>query len=303
MNFTFPRASIDDVLKSYGEYLALAHPPNFKRFQNTLVSSRESAIAEAMVFQILDQLRVNPQINDTVEAGGADFICNRGYRSGVLQRFAAPNIQDRFVVEATSLDIDAVTDRSGIPDEIEDLEGGPFSLLTLRNKVAAKAPQLANYDMPRVLAIASSHSGISALFNTATAEWFLTSPPKWRMPIDGGEVTQVIDLGSSVFLKPGPAGTIEACRQSISAILLVSIHGDRSCVCGILHPDPARPLSIGFLPTIPFVRLAKWPIAGGKLETEWVISEPEMHDFRHERIRPPKREPQGILLNVDPSNR
>ena len=77
-------------------------------------------IAEAVVFQMLDQLGVDPQINDTVQSGGADFICNASYRSPVLRRFAAPNPQDRFVVEATSLNLGAVTNRSGIPNEIED---------------------------------------------------------------------------------------------------------------------------------------------------------------------------------------
>jgi hypothetical protein len=301
-NWGLEPVSTDDVLGSYGEYLRMNHPANFDRFQRIRSASRESAFAEAVVFQMLDQLCVDPHINDTVQFGGADFICNGSYRSPVLRRLATPNPQDRFVVEATSLDLDAVANRSGIPNEVEDGQGRAFSLLThsVRNKAADKATQLANYDMPRVLAIASSHAGIATLFNTFAAQWCLVSNPKIMTPIGGGPATQITDLGSSVFLKTGPAGTIEVCRQSISAILLVSVHADRSCVCGILHPDPARTLNIRFLPNVPFIRITKWPIVDGSIETEWVIGEPEERLFRHQRVTLPELEPQGIVLSVDP---
>jgi hypothetical protein len=301
MNWSLAPVSIDDVLDSYGTYLRVNHLANFDRFRRIRSTNRESVLAEAVVFQLLDQLGVDPRLNDTVEGGGVDFICNGSYRSPVLRRFASPKAEDQFVVEATSLDLDAVTDRSSIPNEIED-GGGPFSLLThsIRNKAASKATQLANYEMPRVLAIVSSHAGIAALFNPATARYCLVSNPKWQTPIGGGPTTQITDLGSSVFLKPGQAGTIEACRQSISAILLVSVHGDRSRVYGILHPNPARPLDIGFFSDVPFIRLADWPIVGGKIKTEWVIGEPERREFRHQRVTLPEQESQGVLLSVDP---
>ncbi len=41
-------------------------------------------------------------------------------------------------------------------------------------------------------------------------------------------------------------------------------------VLGILHPDPIYKLPIQFLPSVPFVRLKKWPPEDGILLTEWV---------------------------------
>ena len=55
----------------------------------------------------------------------------------------------------------------------EDVSGGAFGLVTRNICNKAKATQLANYPMPRVLAIASSHAGEAALFNKATAKWRL----------------------------------------------------------------------------------------------------------------------------------
>ena len=58
-------------------------------------------------------------------------------------------------------------DRSNLPNEIsEDNTGGAFGMVTqnIFNKVRDKASQLADYPMPRVLAIASSHAHISRHF-------------------------------------------------------------------------------------------------------------------------------------------
>jgi hypothetical protein len=144
--------------------------------------------------------------------------------------------------------------------------------------------------MPRVLAIASSHTGIAALFNDATATWALVSEPHWRHVIGSNEVdtAKYTDLESSLFIKPGPNGTIIPCRQSISAILLIAVYGGQSEIWGILHPEPAQPLDYGFLPKLPFVRIAKWPIVDGKIFTEWVVANPNGYTAYHFPIQPPK---------------
>lgn len=292
--------TIDGVLDSFQEYLRIAHPANAVRFERLRAAARESALAEAVVFQLLEQIGVKPQINDSVASGGPDFICSGGYQSPVLRRFATPDPSARFLVEATSFDLDAVTRQSAIPREIEDARGGPFRLLTstIRGKASEKAPQLAGHEMARILAITSSHAGAAALFNTATAAWCLTSNPGIQVPHGGGPGTPVTNLSDSVFLKPGSAGAnIEACRKSISAVLLISVHGNHSRVLGILHPEAAWPLDYRLLPTIHFVRLAKWPIADGIIETEWVIGDPEPHKFLHMRVRLPEHVRGGILLN------
>jgi hypothetical protein len=95
-------------------------------------------------------------------------------------------------------------------------------------KAKDKATQLAGYGMPRVLAIASSHEGVSAVFNSSAALNILVSDYYWRHEIgsDKFDPNRYVTLGNPLFMKPGPNGTIEAARKSISAILLIAVHGD-----------------------------------------------------------------------------
>jgi hypothetical protein len=234
----FGITDIEGVLNSYSAYLRATHPKNAERFELMRLSDREASVAEAIVFGMFKTMGLRPEIHDQVGTGGADFICYGS--SGPLVK---PSPVDRFVVEATSLDPAAVTDRSHIPNECpEEISGGAFGLLTrnIYNKAKDKATQLEGYAMPRVLAIASSHFGVGAMFNGATAKWALVSDPHWRQEIGSSTVdpTEYTDLEKSVFIKPGLEGSIVACRQSISAILLVAVHGDQSVVHGILHPEP-----------------------------------------------------------------
>lgn len=246
-------------------------------------------MAEAVVFGMLQGFNVDPHINDEVKTGGADFICCAS-RGPLVKRLP----EDRFVVEATSLSPDAVTYRSKISNEVPDeISGGAFGLVTrnICNKAKDKATQLGGYPMPRVLAIASSHAGIAALFNEATATWALVSDPHWRQEIESSAVdtAEYTDLEKSAFMKPGPNGTIVACRKSISAILLVAVHGNKSEVWGILHPEPAFPLNIAFLPDLPFIRIAQWPVLDGKILTEWVVASPTGHSVYHFAIPLPDK--------------
>ncbi len=245
-------------------------------------------MAEAVIFGILDGLNVDPQINDTVTKGGADFICCAS-RGPLIKRLS----QDRFVVEATSLSPDAVTDRSQIPNEaLNETSSAAFGLVTrnICNKAKDKATQLGGYRMPRILAIASSHEAIAMLFNEATATWALVSDPHWRQEIGSSTVDSAehTNLEKSVFMKPGPNDTIVACRKSISAILLVAVHHGQSDVWGILHPEPACPLNIDFLPNLPFVRIAQWPIVNGEIRTEWIVANPSAYTAYHFPVRLPK---------------
>jgi hypothetical protein len=141
--------------------------------------------------------------------------------------------------------------------------------------------------MPRVLAIASSHAGITAVFNGAAAKWALVSDPHWRLEIGSSTVdtAQYTDLENSVFIKPGPNGSIVACRKSISAILFIAVYGNESNVWGILHPEPVYPLDIAFLPDLPFVRISQWPALGGRILTEWVVASPKGHSVYHCPVR------------------
>jgi len=277
---TFASTSIDGMVDSYAEYLSRTYPPQSNRFKALRVASREAAVAEAVVFGLLRSLHLSPEIYDDIETGGPDFKCAGSTLSFGLRRLIKPSPEDRFVVEATCLDPDAVTRRSDIPNELpEDISGGSFSLLTksICNKVKDKTTQLGGHAMPRVLAVASIHAGIGALFNTGAAEYMLTSEPRIVVGIGSpGPGRQCTDLRSSVFLRIGSDGrTVLPCRQTISAILLIAVYDKKSEVYGILHPQPAQPLQIGFFPGVPFVRLTKWPVTDGLISTEWVVADPD----------------------------
>jgi hypothetical protein len=286
----FASTCIEGMVDSYAEYLSRKYPPHSNRFKSLRAASREAAVAEAVVFGVLQSLHLSPEIYDDIETGGPDFVCAGSTLGFGLRRVIKPSPEDRFVVEATCLDPDAVTRRSDIPNELpEDISGGPFSLLTksICNKVKDKTTQLGGHAMPRVLAVASSHAGVGALFNTGAAKYMLTSEPRIVYGIGSrGPGRQCTDLRSSVFLRiAGDGRTVLPCRQTISAILLIAVYGDKSEVYGILHPQPARPLEVGFFPKVPFVRLTKWPITDGIISTEWVVADPEGLSVPHFPVR------------------
>ena len=89
----------------------------WKRFQTTRLNAPESALAEAIVFRVLQYCKVDPLVVDKPNVGGPDFSCLQGK-------------PQEFMVEATSLLPQRVTEKSNIPNRVpEDLEGGPFGLL------------------------------------------------------------------------------------------------------------------------------------------------------------------------------
>jgi hypothetical protein len=280
------RVEVKDVIESYADYLRTAQSHNLECFKLLRKSDPEAALAEAIVFAMLQHLAVHPEVHEQAGTGGVDFICSRP--CGPLIKTSA---RPRFMVEATSLSPEAVTERSHIPNEVPDgIRGGAFGLpiQNIFNKAKAKATQLANYPMPRVLAIVSSHFAATVLFDSLTAKYVLVSEPHWRQEIGSNvaDPNQYTDLEESVFIKPGPDGMIVACRQSISAILLVAVYGDKSDVYGILHPEPAYPLNVEFLPGIPFIQITPWPITDGKIFTEWVIGNPDAYSVPHFPIDP-----------------
>lgn len=76
-------------------------------------------------------------------------------------------------------------------------------------------------------------------------------------------------------------GVAEACRQSISALLLVHLDENACHIVGLLHPAAAIPFPISNLPTIPFGKV-RWPTK--ILKVEWTIAAPQQAKFSHERI-------------------
>jgi hypothetical protein len=116
--------------------------------------------------------------------------------------------------------------------------------------------------------------------------WALTSGEFFVHEIGKAEAdpNRYADLGNSVFLEHTADGRIVPRRKEISAILLIAVDGAASTVFGILHPEPEYPLNIEFLPDIPFVRVANWPAADGRLLIQWVIAHPSGLNVGHNQL-------------------
>ena len=276
-------ANPDEVIQSFVEYIRAESPANLKSFQDRLRADPEAAMAEAIVFGILQQLQLNPIIADEPGIGGGDFLCK--YRPLSF----SDNGSWPLIVEATTLEPTAVERNSGWRNEaLDESAGGPFSMITERitARASSKIRQLSRHPMPRVLAIVSSHIGADALFSsTLAAESVLVSDRHISQPLGGGKASVGTDLSASAFLRGDPTtGKITAQRPSISAVLLASVAGNRSSVLGILHPEPRYQLDIRAFPGMPFVKLTRWPIENGAIEIEWVVGHPSGREFRHQKI-------------------
>ena len=156
------------------------------------------------------------------------------------------------------------------------MQGGPFSLPTavLQSRVKEKVPQLSKHPMPRVLAILSSHIGADAFFSAEGATCLLLGGYEFCCPIGASseETFNRAKLENSVFLRRDQANPdrVVACRQSVSAILLLALDGRGFSVVGVLHPEARFPIDPRtFPPKVPFSRLQPWPPADGTVQIEW----------------------------------
>jgi hypothetical protein len=264
-------ASVEYVVESYSDYLQGLGKKLWRRFQTARINAPESALAEAMVFRVLQASKVGPGVVDAPGVGGPDFSCLRG-------------VPQEFLVEATSLLPERVTEKSNIPNRVpEDLEGGPFGLLTAQIDEAAtkKLHQFKGIAVPGVLAIASSHFGSTILFDAPAAMHALISQPFWMIGKNGMST----DLKHSLFLRTED-GKVVVKNRDISAVLLVAVGADRSYVCGALHPEPSNRFDSAALWEIPFVYLKDWPTKQNKLRTMWTLgTAPKSLEILHAAIR------------------
>jgi len=256
---------INDLCDNFKEYLKAQASSHYDAFCNRLQSKPESAHGEAVVFSYLNSNRLKVKNFEDPARGGPDFICE-GY-------------SQQFVVEATSLDSNAVSNHSGIPNRIpEGIEAHSFKAINhlLKRKATEKAPQVAGLELPRVLAITIEHAHSSVLFTTAMIHNLMTGNTKISVPLNNPDAIskETTSLENSVFFKFSE-GKIVPCRQSISAIITLEIFDNECRVLGMLHPDPAIKFTPGFLPTTPFLKLMEWPIKENKIFTEWITYNPE----------------------------
>lgn len=262
---------IKDVLSAYRDFLSRKYgDKTLKRFNHLYESKEEAALSEAIIFNWLYGEKRNPELKEDRSTGGADFICN-------------PDSRNQFIVEVTCLGREALAEATGCHMH----PGQPmwYTLPTrmLWQRVNDKAKQLANYPMPRVLAITSLHDSGYLLLNPEEANNFLLSDWAFTFPLGGGSDDTYLstDLKKAIFFKleDGNPPKVVPRRKSVSAVLLVPMSGDRLNVTGVLHPEPTYPLNIHLIPKVPFLRIKDWPIQTGEIFTEWVISEPYAASF------------------------
>jgi hypothetical protein len=266
--------STADIIDSYKLFLNVKYPKHFQAYCQRLKNNLESAKAEAITFSFLRSTSVDVKLAEDLSTGGVDFLAKSNH--------------EEFIVEVKCLEAEAVAARSGWKNEVpEDGCGGSFAMIThmLRTKASGKAAQLLGHSIPRILAITCEHVAADALLGPHGAETLLTSDTMIEVPIGTpvDKVNLITDLKDSVFFR-SKNGQFQSCRRSISAILLLSIFADKSLVVGILNPDPVHNFPIKILPSIPFLRMRKWPPKNNMLETEWVIYKPKAEAFYHRRV-------------------
>lgn len=271
--------TIPEVVESYRNYLLHHQTLNpkqqaLKRFDQRMSCHAEAARAEAITFEYLRHNQLNPRILEDAGTGGVDFECEFW--------------KDRFVVEVTAFGDAAVTAGSGVPEDIDDFGGGYLNMQAmtkmLRSRASNKSAQLSGYDRPRVLVIASQHPSSAIVLGQLGAEEFMTGGAQISVPVgpEGATADSYMstELREAAFIRSTKSGVIESCRRSLSAILLVAVHGKGCHVLGMRHPDPVRPLPRALLPRVPFLRV-RWPIENNQIDTEWTIHDPrpEEHFF------------------------
>lgn len=264
-----------EIIDSYKIFLEVKYPNHFKNYCARLTAQPEGARAEAFMFSFLRQFLPEVKVAEDVSSGGVDFFCSAD--------------KTEFILEVTCLELNTVTSQSGLSNEkIIDGETIFFSMIThtLRSKVSRKVPQVSTQTVSRVLAITTEHIFGNALIGQHGAEFLLTSDTKISIPINN-PITQTgltTDLKDSVFFRINN-GVFEVCRRSISAILLVQLLADKLAMVGLLHPDPIYPFPIKLLPTVPFLRLKRWPPEINKIQTEWVIYSPSTATFPYYPVK------------------
>ena len=274
------QTEVEDLVHNYKRFLSEKYPTLLKGYCNR---KPDSARAEAVTFHFFKNHSDDIQVKEDPAKGGVDFQCKTDTA--------------KFMVEVTCLEAESVACKSGLKNEsLLKRSSGWYSGITqkLFKKAIRKAGQMSGYDCPRILVIACEHPQADMLLGTIDAEFLLTGEQKIAVvPFSSsrGNLDSVTDLKNSVFFRYNKEiGQLESCRRSISAILLFSVFSTNALIVGILHPDPVHKLPIEFFPSVPFVRLKKWPPENGIFEIEWIsyktdehiIDEPEPHRFWHD---------------------
>jgi hypothetical protein len=223
----------------------------------------EGAVAEALVWNYLDDHDVSAELADSPGISNPDFRCSAAGGD--------------YWVEVTNISSAAATQRTGLTPQPDG--PGSFSLLTraIKDEVTSKAGQFSTADLgaPLVIFVTTLHYQVSCLCVAPDwVEYLLYSEPKIAVPVrlDGshppGNPYQTTDMCFSVCTRNH---STEAARRHISAVVVggFGLRWPDSCVLGVLHPDPIHAFDPEFLPRVPFCRFAKWP-PGDEVQVEWM---------------------------------
>ncbi|MYH80287.1 hypothetical protein F4141_06225, partial [Candidatus Poribacteria bacterium] len=253
-----------NLVDNYVRFLKKEYPRLAISYQQRLEANPTGGRAEAVTFHFLKTCVDEVKINEHPRDGGTDFLCKTA--------------DSEFIAEVTSITTDTVTKKSGLKDDLtEGTTVQTFSPITqkLCDTVNSKESQMLKYNYPGILVIASDHPLADTLFDPFDAQRLLVGDMKigfsiatMRQEMQERSTTNVTELKYSCFLQVNQDWDV--CNRSISAVLLFHISGASAFILGILHPDPLHNFSPKLLPSIPFIRLKKWPPEDSILGVEWV---------------------------------
>jgi len=262
MNYSEPSyTTVEDILSNYENYLKSKHSAKFKSFSNLRNENIESARAEAVVFSILRQLNLNPVPIEERNERCMDFQCDKNGQ--------------QFYVEVTNISCDKMEDYTGLPHNENNFKCAfRFPTKELQQHVINKTCQMSSGgDLPRVLAVTTHHRYPldAGAVKELMANTYVYQP--FNNIAAGAQI--VTDLKESVFFRfNAEKSSIEPCRRSISAIILINIQADRSKIMGLLHPEPSVYFPVDLMENVPFLKIRNWPLRciNNEIETEFVMS-------------------------------
>lgn len=248
---TFSFIPESELVDEHRQWLRVCDQRHERKWERLLRADSEAAACEAAVRRFLasNGIAVFPNESLNGRRGGPDFRCERGGNC--------------FLVEATCLRIETVTNRTGLPHLVEP--GGRYlkSLnAALVSEIVNKAAQCSGSADPTLVAVGTFHEYASlACINDQFVRMLLTGEPVVRVEVNrptGRRINGPIwttDLWPSAFVGPHGDDSFKHNRKSVSGVLVCGFGVSPPRVRGILHPAPVRPLNRQLLPAVPFFRL------------------------------------------------
>ena len=206
-------------------------------------------------------------VKDNTNKPGVDFLCKKG--------------AFEFCAEVTCVEIETITNQSNIPHiPPEGGTSGRHDMITptIRTQASRKVKQLSQCKCARLLMIVSYHSAANILLGDRAAELLLTDEQGIAFSPaseddDGKNLYPYTNYDNTLFFE-SREGVLSVKRESISAIWLVAVSQNTKQIIGVLNPQPNYDFEYKLFPSVPFVRIKKWPIENNTLETEWVRNTP-----------------------------